>query len=91
MFILFKSNIEKTGVLLSKFLIGLSFLMIVGFVAVNTYFIGSMMASVDIAKKKSKYQTLKYLAMGSWIAIVVWFMVTVLIFYIKHSGRTFKT
>lgn len=29
--------------------------------------------------------------MGSWIAIVAWFMVTVLIFYIKHSGRTFKT
>ena len=29
--------------------------------------------------------------MGSWIAIVIWFMVTVLIFYIKNSGRPFKT
>jgi hypothetical protein len=88
---LYRINIESTGVLLSKFLIGLSFLMIVGFITVNAYFIGSMMVAVDTAEKKSIYQTLKFLAMGSWIAIVVWFMITVLIFYIKNSGRTFKT
>jgi hypothetical protein len=65
--------------------------MIVGFVAVNAYFIISIVFAKNLNEKNSKYQTLRFLAMGSWIAIVVWFMITVLIFYIKNSGRPFKT
>ena len=39
--------LENTGAILSKFLIGISFLMIVGFIAVNAYFIISMVGAID--------------------------------------------
>lgn len=83
--------LENAGVCLSKFLIGLSFLMIVGFITVNTYFIISMVVASDKIERTSIYNTLKFLGMGSWIAITIWFMISVLIFYIKNSGRPFKT
>lgn len=42
-------------------------------------------------EKLEWYETLKYLFMSSWVTIVLWFLITVLIFYIKQSGVPYKS
>ena len=29
--------------------------------------------------------------MGSWLAIVVWFLISIFVYYIKQSGQPYKT
>jgi hypothetical protein len=72
-------------------LIGASLLMIIGFIAVNAYFIGKIVSLKDHLQRVEMYNTLRYLGMASWIGIVIWFFVVVLMFYVKSSGRLYKS
>lgn len=57
--------------------------------AVNSYFIFNI---VFIKNKVAEYEeVLRYLYMSSWLTIVLWFLITVLIYYIKQSGTPYKS
>ena len=80
--------IEKSC--LNKVLVALSFIFIVGFIAVNSSFILNIVFRTGDDKTKA-YETLRYLFMSSWATIILWFVVTVLIYSIKQSGTPYKS
>ena len=76
--------------MLNKVLVGVSFLMIVGFMVVNFVFVFNIVFRTN-QEKENSYSTFKWLFMSSWIAIVSWFILGVMIYYIKQSGRPYKS
>ncbi len=67
---------------MNKVLVGISFLMIVGFMVVNFIFIFNIVFRTQ-DEKMNAYVTFKWLFAGSWVAIVSWFILGVIIFYVK--------
>lgn len=64
---------------------------ICAFIATNSYFILNIVLRQDPLIKHESYIVLRYLFMASWITLVVWFTLSVLIFYIKQSGVPYKS
>jgi hypothetical protein len=74
---------------LNRFFVGISFLLICGFMATNSYYILSIILSKDYVHQEQVI--IAYLFMGSWLAIVVWFLISIFVYYIKQSGQPYKT
>lgn len=80
-------DLEKS--ILNRFLVGISIVLICAFIAINSYYIFEIVVrGGDYFSEKG---VLKYLFMGSWLSIVVWFFITVLVYYIKQSGLPYKS
>jgi succinate dehydrogenase/fumarate reductase cytochrome b subunit len=75
---------------LNRILVGVSFLMIIGFMFVNFFFIFNIVFRTGEDKVKF-FSTVKYLFMSSWIVIVSWFVLGVFVYYCKQSGRPYKS
>lgn len=70
----------------------MSLLSIIGFIAVNIYFISNIVFSVgNDVKMLNAYETLKLLFLISWLTIIVWLLITVLIFKLIKSGQPYKS
>ena len=75
---------------LNRTLVIISFLLIIGFMVVNFYFIFNIVLRTG-DDKVIFFTTFKYLFMSSWIVIVSWFVLGVFAYYCKQSGRPYKS
>lgn len=61
---------------------------------VNSYYIFHIIVIEKIDDSPvpaSEEELLRYLFMGSWLTIVLWFLLTALVYYIKQSGTPYKS
>jgi glucan phosphoethanolaminetransferase (alkaline phosphatase superfamily) len=57
---------------------------------INSYYIfGIVLIQNDNTAEAE--EVLRYVFMGSWLTIVLWFLLTALVYYIKQSGTPYKS
>lgn len=70
----------------------MSLILLCGFMAVNSYFILNIVYfNAKNGDINTQEEILRILYMSSWLTIVLWFLITVFVYFIKQSGIPYKS